>query len=173
MELWDIYDADRNRTGRVMVRGDAFKEGDYHLVVHVCIFNQKGEMLIQQRQPFKQGWSNLWDITVGGSAVAGDSSQTAIARELEEELGLTVSFAGIRPHLTLFHTNGFDDIYLLQKEVELDKLTLQVEEVQAVRWASQEEIFTMIDSKEFIPYHKSLIALFFDMKNQYGAHQQK
>ncbi len=39
MELWDIYDANRIRTDEVMVRGDKMKEGHYHLVVHVCIFN--------------------------------------------------------------------------------------------------------------------------------------
>ena len=50
-----------------MKRGEPMKDGDYHLVVHICIFNTDGKMLIQQRQPFKDGWSNLWDITVGGS----------------------------------------------------------------------------------------------------------
>ena len=49
MELWDVYDVVRNKTGRTMVRGETFAEGDYHLVVHVCIFNSKGEMLIQKR----------------------------------------------------------------------------------------------------------------------------
>lgn len=60
-------------------------KGTYHLVVHVCVFNQKGEMLIQQRQPFKQGWPNLWDVTMGGSALAGETSQQAAMRELKEE----------------------------------------------------------------------------------------
>ncbi|MCI7790595.1 MAG: NUDIX domain-containing protein, partial [Lachnospiraceae bacterium] len=88
MELWDVYDMDRNKMSRTMVRGEAFNDGDYHLVVHVCIFNSKGEMLIQQRQPFKEGWPNMWDISVGGSAIQGDSSQTAAEREVLEELGI-------------------------------------------------------------------------------------
>lgn len=54
-ELWDIYTKDRIKTGRFHVRGQKMQEGDYHLVVHVCIFNSKSEMLIQQRQPFKEG----------------------------------------------------------------------------------------------------------------------
>ena len=64
MELWDVYNYDRTKSGRTMVRGDKMEGGAYHLVVHACIFNSRGEMLIQQRQPFKQGWSNMWDITV-------------------------------------------------------------------------------------------------------------
>ena len=49
MELWDIYDKNRNLTGRQMERGSEFAKGDFHLVIHVCIFNSKNEMLIQQR----------------------------------------------------------------------------------------------------------------------------
>lgn len=73
MELWDVYDINRNKTNKTMVRGESFAKGNYHLVVHVCVFNSKGEMLIQQRQPFKEGWPNMWDITVGGSATKGDT----------------------------------------------------------------------------------------------------
>ena len=84
MELFDLYTAEREKTGRTMVRGEAVPEGCYRLVVHVCIFDPEGRMLIQQRQPFKKSWSNLWDITVGGSAVAGDSSRSAAERETME-----------------------------------------------------------------------------------------
>ncbi len=45
MELWDIYDIDRNKTDKIMERGAKFNEGDYHLAVHICIFNSKGEMI--------------------------------------------------------------------------------------------------------------------------------
>lgn len=76
MELWDIYNADRIKTGETMVRGEPMPGGAYHLVVHACVFNKKGEMLIQQRQPFKDGYPNLWDITVGGSAVAGEPPES-------------------------------------------------------------------------------------------------
>ena len=44
-------------------------------------------MLIQHRQPFKEDWSNMWDLIVDRSAVAGDTSKTAAEREFLEELG--------------------------------------------------------------------------------------
>ena len=62
MELWDVYNSDRTKSGKTMVRGEKAEKDAYRLVVHACIFNTKGEMLIQQRQPFKSGWSNMWDI---------------------------------------------------------------------------------------------------------------
>lgn len=169
MELWDVYDVNRHKTGRTMARGSSFADGDYRLVVHVCIFNSQGEMLIQQRQPFKEGWANMWDITVGGSAVSGETSQEAAQRELFEELGVDMDLSDTRPKLTVNFDVGFDDIYTVQKDISLDDLTLQYEEVQNVKWASQEEILSMIEAGEFIPYQKNLIKLLFDIKNQYGC----
>lgn len=156
-----------------MVRGEPFKTGDFHLAVHACIFNSKDEMLIQQRQPFKEGWPNMWDITVGGSAIKGDTSQTAVERELLEELGLKLDFQKIRPHITINFETGFDDVYLIQKDINIAKLTLQYEEVQRVKWASEDEIFSMMENGEFIPYYQSLIQLFFEIRNHYGCHRKK
>ena len=31
MEQWDIYDINRNKTGRIMNRGEELKNGEYHL----------------------------------------------------------------------------------------------------------------------------------------------
>lgn len=170
METWDLYDKDRIKTGETMVRGSQFKENTYHLVVHVCIFNLEGKMLIQQRQPFKDGWPNMWDITVGGSAVSGDTSQLAAEREVYEEIGYKLSLDGIRPSLTINFDKGFDDIYLIQKDIDISKLKLQYEEVQSVKWTSKEEILSMIDEEIFIPYHKSLIDLLFFMRNSKNSH---
>ncbi|MFV8829769.1 NUDIX hydrolase [Alkalihalobacterium sp. APHAB7] len=172
MELWDVYDINRSKTDRTWVRGIELAPGDFHLVIHVCIFNSNGKMLIQQRQSFKESWPNLWDLTAGGSATAGDTSQTAAQRELYEEIGLKLDFQHIRPHLTINFENGFDDIYLIQEDVQLHTLTLQYEEVQNVKWASKEEILTMIKKKEFLPYYESLIHLLFDCRNNRGTIQR-
>ena len=173
MELFDLYTADRVKLDRTMVRGDAVPEGCYRIVVHVCIFDPEGRMLIQQRQPFKEGWSNMWDITVGGSAVAGDTSRTAAERETREEIGLDIDLTDVRPSLTLYWEHGFDDYYLLTRELDPASLHLQYEEVQTVRWATREEIHRMIDDGEFIPYEKGLIDLLFFQRNHRGAHTRR
>ena len=71
MELWDEYRADRTKTGRALIRGQAVPAGSYRLVVHACLFNGRGELLIQQRQTFKEGWPGLWDLTAGGAPCLG------------------------------------------------------------------------------------------------------
>ena len=154
-----------------MQRGDAFREGDYHLVVHVCVFNEKNEMLIQKRQPFKSGFSGLWDVTVGGSAVMGDTSRSAAERELYEEVGIRIDLSRVRPHMTVNYDHGFDDFYLVEKnDIDLASLKLQYEEVEAVKWASEAEIIDMMREGSFIPYYESLIRLFFAMRGRYSAH---
>ena len=170
MERWDLYTKDRVKTHRQIARGMRQPEGTYRLVAHVCVFNSRGEMLIQQRQPFKSGWSNLWDISAGGSVVAGETSAQAAQRELDEELGLLAPLEDKRPRLTVNFRGGFDDIFILQEDVELSALKLQEEEVQAVRWATLEEILAMIEEGIFIPYSPDFIRVMFFLKDQEGMH---
>jgi isopentenyldiphosphate isomerase len=169
LEYWDIYDIERIKTGETMVRGSEYKDGARHLVVHICIFNSKGEMLIQHRQPFKSGWSNLWDITVGGSAVSGDNSRTAMERELREELGIELDMQSTHPHLTINNDHVFDDYYLVEKDIDIKNLKLQYEEVQDAKWATKEEIINMIENGDFIPYYPNFINLLFDMRKHFGC----
>lgn len=173
MELWDIYNIDRIKSGKTVIRGESIQDGMYHLVVHACIFNSKGEMLIQQRQSFKDGWSNMWDVTVGGGVIKGETSQAAIEREIFEEIGLKIDLHNKRPHLTINFDVGFDDIYLIEQDVDINNLKLQYSEVQQVKWATKEEIYKKIDDNVFIPYYKSLIELFFDIRKQFGCFKMR
>lgn len=170
MELFDLYDTQRRPTGLTMVRGTPTPAGHYRLVVHISIFNSKGQMLIQQRQPFKDDWQNLWDISVGGSVTAGETSQTGAERELAEELGITADLQNTVPALTVTFNSGFDDHYIITRDLSIDDLRLQYEEVQAARWAEKDEILAMIDNGTFIPYHKSLIELLFFLRDHKGTH---
>lgn len=169
-ELWDVYNKDREKTGLVHRRGDKMRQGDYHLVVHVCIFNSKGQLLIQQRQPFKKGWANMWDITVGGSAVQGDSSSQAAEREVWEELGLKLDLSGRRPNFTMNFSDGFDDYYILEQDVDISKLRLQEEEVKRVKWVDKEEAIRMQEAGIMVPYW--FLDKLFDIGNfyEYDAH---
>lgn len=167
MELFDLYTKDREPTGKIIERGEPIPEGSYHLVVHICVFNSRGEMLIQRRQPFKAGWPGMWDVSVGGSAVAGENSKTAAERETLEELGLKLSLD--RPVLTIHYDEGFDDFFVAVRDLSVTELTLQPEEVCEAKWASKEEILAMIRDGRFIPYHEELIGLLFFLRGHRGS----
>lgn len=162
MEILDIYDRDRHRTGKTYLRKDRIPEGGLRLIVHILIFNDKGELLIQQRADHKK-MGGLWDITCGGACKAGEDSEDGVRRELKEELGIDIDFAEIRPILTANFDQGFDDFYLLRENIDINNLVLQEEEVKAARWANREEVLKMNANSDFVQYKKSFIKLLFDL----------
>ena len=83
-------------------------------------------------------------------------------------MGLDIDLQGVRPSLTVNFSRGFDDLYLVEREVDLRRLRLQREEVQNVAWASQSEVLEMLESGAFIPYRRSLMELLFDMRGKMG-----
>ncbi len=168
-EIWDLYDENRAPAGRTHRRGDVMAKGEYHLVIHVCIFNSKNQLLIQQRQPFKSGWPDMWDVTVGGSALSGEDSRMAAERETFEEIGLKIDLSGIRPFFTINFPQGFDDYYIIEQEVDISELKLQEEEVQNVKWADKEEVLRMESEGTMIPYW--FLDKLFEIRQFYdGAH---
>jgi isopentenyldiphosphate isomerase len=150
MELWDVYDKYRQKTGRTHERGNPMNEGDYHLVVHVWIVNDKGEFLIQKRQPWKTGWPNMWDGSAAGSAILGDSSEAAAIRETKEELGVDLDVSKGEVLFTIKSSSSFEDIWLIRQNVDISDLKLQYEEVADAKWATLEEIKLMMQAGEFI-----------------------
>lgn len=170
MELWDLYTKDREKLGETMQRGAAHPAGKYRLVVHIAIFNSRGQMLIQQRQADKFGWPSMWDISASGSVITGETTSMAAERELGEELGLSVSFADRRPALTVHFPDGLGDVFVLEQDIDLSTVVLQEEEVQAVRWADEAEILDMIENDTFIPYQPHFIGLLFYLRNHATLH---
>ena len=170
MELWDLYDKDRQKTGKLHERGTPMPAGYYRLVVHVCVFNSRGELLIQHRHDEKNVWPGLWDLSAGGSSIAGDTSRSAASRELYEELGIEHSFEEEAPALTVHFDYGFDDYYLLRADLDPASLTLQKEEVQGVRFATLDEVMALYRARKFIPYQEKLLELLFSIADVGYAH---
>lgn len=69
-ELWDIYDENRRKTGKI-AEMDVYKlkKGEYHTVVTGIIFNTKREILISKRARWKK-YGGLWESN-SGSILAG------------------------------------------------------------------------------------------------------
>lgn len=151
-ELWDIYDKNRIKTGRIVERGRTMKQDEYHIVVHVWIRNSRNEYLISKRTPNKT-FPLLWECT-GGSALTGEDSYTAAIREAKEELGVDLSECEGRLLFSFLRQNhnfpDFCDVWLFHTDVAADTVVLQEGETCGAMWADREKINSMIDSGLFI-----------------------
>jgi isopentenyldiphosphate isomerase/intracellular septation protein A len=63
--------------------------GKLHPVVHLQIVDGRGSMYLQKRAEDKDTQPGKWDSAVGGHVSAGEDLDTALTRELREELGVT------------------------------------------------------------------------------------
>ncbi len=151
MELWDVFTADREKTGKTAVRGEALGAGEYHVVVHIWLMNDEGDMLIQKRAACVELAPNVW-ATTGGSALAGEDSAAACARELLEETGIRADMRNAELVFTLKREDSFCDVWLIRQNVDLDHCTMQAEEVSAVKWVSPAEIGNMTAQGVFWSY---------------------
>ena len=167
MERYDVYDLDRRLTGRTLVCGEAHDDADCQLVIHVCLFNRQGEVLIQQRDRSKRSYPEYWDFSVGGGVLAGETPRAAAVREVREELGLDIELPGAAA-VTLSFPGGFDDYYIVDCDAPIEAVTLQPGEVQDARWATKEEILAMLRAGTFAPFWPSFIELLFDLHRHIG-----
>ncbi|MCL2397997.1 MAG: NUDIX domain-containing protein [Defluviitaleaceae bacterium] len=161
-EMLDIYDNNRIKMGAAQARGRKRKKAENILVVMVLIFNEAGEMLIQKRSPYAIWSPDMWTMTAGGAVLAGETPTKAASRELYEELGIKIDFTNSRLKFTMTDKNAFLDYFIVRANVDLSTLNVPNEEVAAAKWASKEEMLTMIDRGECMPYRKSFLEFCFD-----------
>lgn len=160
MEYWDIYDENKQLTGRIMKRNDwHMKPGDYHLTVLALVKDAEGKILITQRKADKE-WAPLsWEIP-GGGVRAGESSLEAVLREVHEETGLTLSSQQGRCIFTYRsdspeeQNNYFVDIYEFKADFTAKDVKVQEEEVEAFRLADVEKIQQLGAQDKFLHFKR-------------------
>ena len=90
MELWDLYDKNKNLTGKIHERGKLIEGGYYHLVVRVWLKNNEGKYLVSKRDENRKDYPLLYECP-GGSVLKGETSIEGAIRETIEEVGVDLS----------------------------------------------------------------------------------
>lgn len=142
MEFNDIYDENRNLTGRTHRRGTPWQPGEYGLVVCVWVYDGRGHLLLTRRAKEKS-FAGTWENS-GGAARAGETSRQAIVRELYEETGIQAEEEEFELLSTQRDRNTFYDFYCLKRQVRLKDIRLQPGETDDVMWASFGKVRWMV-----------------------------
>ena len=142
MEFNDIYDKDRNLTGRIHKRGTPWRRGEYGLVVCVWVYDGRGNVLMTRRAPEKT-YAGTWENS-GGGAQAGETSRQAIARELFEETGIRAQEDEFELISSDCDRSAFYDFYCLKRQTPLEEIVLLPGETDDVMWASFGKVHWMI-----------------------------
>jgi isopentenyldiphosphate isomerase len=178
-EIFDVYDERGNWTGTAE-RGEVHARGLWHHTVHCWLVrDEKGDsgdnsrtakVLFQQRSLGKDTNPGCFDITAAGHLLTGETHRDVV-RELEEELGVQVSFE----QLTEFgiireQESGFvggvpyidaevSHVYGLVISLPLMEFRLQEDEVSGLYEADADDLIALMEGNV-----KQLVAVGVEIK---------
>lgn len=153
-EKFDVLNELGEFTGKVATRDECHINGLWHRAVYAFIVDKNFNVLLQKRSANKKLWPNKWDVTIGGHVNAGEFGRQALIRECREELGIDISDDDIkylvgttsRYNKNGYINNHYDECYLITKDVNINDLVLQKEEVSDAKYFSKDEIIKRINN---------------------------
>ena len=144
-ELIDILDDQGNLTGQNCLKSVAHQQGLNHATVHIWFYTLEGNILLQQRGATKKIYPLLWDVSVAGHVNSGESLFDAAIREVNEEIGLIISkdnlkkigmMKSFKSYKSGITDNEFHTIFISELNVNVENLSPQKEEVEALKIVS-------------------------------------
>lgn len=173
-ERVDILDEQGQPTGKSCLKSEAHRKGLLHPTVHIWLYTQDGRVLIQQRGKHKDTHPLLWDVSVAGHVASGEDIAKAAVREVQEEVGLSISEKDLEPIGTFkavhkiaadFIDAELHHIFLCKLTVPLGALTKQDSEVDALDliplFKFAEETWGLANTAKYVPhgptYYKTIV----------------
>lgn len=150
MEYWDVYDKKGKWKRRAIRKGERLKNDEYHIIVEGWILRDDGNFIIQRRALDKKSFAGMWYCSAGGSVISRETPKEGMVREFKEELGIDISEDELSLKRIITERNTIFYIYLVRKNISLDEITLQEEEVMDVDLADPSKIKKMVEDKTFI-----------------------
>ena len=144
MELLDVYNEQGEKTGKVVERGsknEIFKPEEHIAVAIIYIENNQNQFLIQKTSVKKGGEYS----STGGHVAHNEDPQNTIIREVKEELGIDIRNDKIMNFGFLLFDFPVRFIFYLKKDIDLNDIVLQKEEVDSVSYKSIDEINNLIE----------------------------
>lgn len=149
MEKVNVYNRNRELTDVIKDR-NKLQEGEYRISAHIWIINKANELLIQQRAGTAKKFPHMWSQT-GGGVLVNECSKETVKRESKEELNLEIDEDEIYYIGSYVRKKDIVDVWLVKKEIDIDKLKLEPNEVENVKLVTFEEFDNMIEKGLVVP----------------------
>lgn len=139
----------------------------WHRGMHVFVFNNKGELLVQLRSPLKDKYPNTYDCSISGQVNFGEDYERTAVRELEEELG--IKNVNIKPVLHFRMPYGPKDYHVCKLfTITYDKEIKTNEEISEIKFLNMDELKKLINENPemFTPWFVEILKWYFKTKSK-------
>ena len=167
-EIIEIWDESGKPTGTSASKSEAHKHGWFHPTIHLWLYTRTGQVLLQKRAARKDTFPGLWDVSVAGHILDGETPMQGVLRETQEEIGLLLEpkqleflgrFTSEQNHPGGIIDREFQYVYLAELPVPLKKLTINPEEVAALELRSTlrlaEELWGLAAPANYVPHSRA------------------
>ena len=163
-ELFPRVDADGNVLGSI-TRGEAHNGSRIlHPVVHLHLFNSRGELYLQRRPDWKDIQPGKWDTACGGHVDYGENPQQALIREVSEELGVK----GFRPTFIdkyVYDSLTESELVYVNATIYDGEVSPSASELNGGRFWTREELESNMGKGIFTPNFESEYKKYFANKD--------
>lgn len=159
-ELFPVVDEQGNILGSI-TRGEAHGGSRVlHPVVHLHLFNSKGELYLQHRPEWKDIQPGKWDTATGGHIDLGENVELALRREVCEELGIH-DFVPVSMGHYVFESSVERELVYVHRAVYDGEVCPDSDELAGGRFWTREEILDNIGKDVFTPNFEQEYRRFF------------
>ena len=151
-EFLEVYSPEGTKTGQKKSKSEIHRKGLFHSTVHVWIFTDEGNILIQKRSKKKELNPGVWDVSVAGHIKFNENIKKAAKREALEETGININtkdllkigvYRNINIHPTAIDKEFFHT-YILKIDKSSINLGFKNNEVDDLKFISIEEMESLI-----------------------------
>ena len=151
-EFLEVYSPEGTKTGQKKSKSEIHRIGLFHSTVHVWIFTEEGNILIQKRSKKKELNPGVWDVSVAGHVKFNENIKKAAKRETLEETGININtkdllkigvYRSINIHPTAIDKEFFHT-YILKIDKNSINLDFKNNEVDDLKFISIEEMESLI-----------------------------
>ena len=151
-EFLEVYSPEGTKTGQKKSKSEIHRKGLFHSTVHIWIFTEEGNILIQKRSKKKELNPGVWDVSVAGHIKFNENIKKAAKRETLEETGININtkdllkigvYRSINIHPTAIDKEFFHT-YILKIDKNSINLDFKNNEVDDLKFISIEEMENLI-----------------------------